>query len=100
MSTTVRTEGTSYNNYSIKIATIFIRLVILTVVFNTVACLRFYQILLGWVGKRLDVTNETDELPTTQRPTRPLKTQEVKKWHFGPLFPTASDFSWGGIDFI
>ena len=21
-------------------------------------------------------------------------------WHFGPLFPTANDFSWVGIDFI
>ena len=55
-----------------------------------------YQIVLGW--KTYEYYYETDELPNP-RLTKPKK-KMVLTWKFGPLFPTANDFLWVGIDYI
>ena len=53
------------------------------------------QILLGWESYKYYY--ETDELPNP----RPTQLKKIRlKVAFGPLFPTANNFSWVGIDFI
>ena len=51
-----------------------------------------------WIG--VNICYETDEFSPATQGQPNLKKKKGLKVAFGPLFPTASSFTWVGIDFI
>ena len=66
---------------------------------DAIGCLRYtwYLIMLGW--ETYKHYYEAVELPNPT-PTQPNPRKIRLKVAFGPLFPTATSFSWVGIGFI
>ena len=58
-----------------------------------VRCLRFRK--LSWVGKHINIIMKATNSPTQGQPNPRTSRLKVA---FGPLFPTANNFSWVGID--
>ena len=63
---------------------------------TAIGCLRYSKFC--WVGKHINIVMKPSNSPTQgHNPTQEKIGQKVA---FGPLFPTAYNFSWVGIGFI
>ena len=65
---------------------------------STTTVFAIYQILLGWKLENIRIL--LWNRPTPQPKANPTQKKIRSKAVFGPLFPTANNFSWVGIGFI